>query len=261
MTGCTKGWRCFKMDVQVKKILSSLRSRHIHGIFGEDSEKAIQKIMSLIPHDAVVGIGDSTTMRQLSIPKALKERGNKVLNPFEPKRSQTNSNDALKWHKNMLKKATVSGVFLTGTNAITQDGKLINVDAVGNRVAGMFWGHPISIVVVGRNKIVKDMDEAFYRVRKIIAPNHVRIRSVELGGRNSKTPCAVTGECSDCRAKDRICNIFSVIEGKPLFTDLNVVIVNEDLGLGWDPSWPKDRILRIIENYKKFVWVPVKKES
>jgi hypothetical protein len=191
----------------------------------------------------------------------LKERGNKVLNPFEPKRSQTNSNDALKWHKNMLKKATVSGVFLTGTNAITQDGKLINVDAVGNRVAGMFWGHPISIVVVGRNKIVKDMDEAFYRVRKIIAPNHVRIRSVELGGRNSKTPCAVTGECSDCRAKDRICNIFSVIEGKPLFTDLNVVIVNEDLGLGWDPSWPKDRILRIIENYKKFVWVPVKKES
>lgn len=249
------------MDVQVKKILSSLRSRHIHGIFGEDSEKAIQKIMSLIPHDAVVGIGDSTTMRQLSIPKALKERGNKVLNPFEPKRSQTNSNDALKWHKNMLKKATVSGVFLTGTNAITQDGKLINVDAVGNRVAGMFWGHPISIVVVGRNKIVKDMDEAFYRVRKIIAPNHVRIRSVELGGRNSKTPCALTGECSDCRAKDRICNIFSVIEGKPLFTDLNVVIVNEDLGLGWDPSWPKDRILRIIENYKKFVWVPVKKES
>jgi hypothetical protein len=113
------------------------------------------------------------------------------------------------------------------------------VDAVGNRIAGIFWGHPVSIVVVGRNKIVKDLDEAFYRIKNIIAPNHVRIRSVELGGRNSKTPCAVTGECSDCRAIDRICNIFGVIEGKPLFTDLNVIIVNEDLGLGWDPSWPK----------------------
>jgi hypothetical protein len=261
MTGCTKGWRCFKMGVQIKKILSSLRSRHIHGIFGEDSEEAIQKIMNLIPHDAVVGIGDSTTTKQLGISQALRKRGTSVLDPFEPKRSQVDPDDALRWHKNMLKKATVSDVFLTGTNAITQDGKLINVDAVGNRVAGMFWGHPISIVVVGRNKIVKDMDEAFYRVRKIIAPNHVRIRSVELGGRNSKTPCAITGECSDCRAKDRICNIFSVIEGKPFFTDLNVMIVNKDLGLGWDPSWPKDRILQIIENYKKFVWVPIKKES
>jgi len=249
------------MDAQIKETLSSLHSRHIHGIFVEDSEEAIQKIMNLIPHDAVVGIGDSTTMRQLSIPNALKDRGNKVLNPFEPKGSQTDSNDALRWHKNMLKKATISDVFLTGTNAITQDGKLINVDAVGNRVAGMFWGHPTSIIVVGRNKIVRDMDEAFYRVRKIIAPNHVRIRSVELGGRNSKTPCAVTGECSDCRAEDRICNIFTVIEGKPFFTDLNVIIVNKDLGLGWDPSWPKDRIMQIIEKYKKFVWVPIQKES
>ena len=249
------------MDVQIKKILSSLRSRHIHGIFGEDSEEAIQKIMNLIPHDAVVGIGDSTTTKQLGISQALRKRGTSVLDPFEQKRSRVDPDEALQWHQNMLKKATVSDVFLTGTNAITQDGKLINVDAVGNRVAGMFWGHPISIVVVGRNKIVKDMDEAFYRVRKIIAPNHVRIRSVELGDKNSKTPCAVTGECSDCRAKDRICNIFSVIEGKPFFTDLNVVIVNKDLGLGWDPSWPKDRILQIIEKYKKFVWVPIQKES
>jgi hypothetical protein len=249
------------MDAQIKETLSSLHSRHIHGIFVEDSEETIQKIINLIPHDAVVGIGDSTTMRQLGIPKVLKERGNRVLNPFEPKGSQTKSHDALRWHKNMLKKATISDVFLTGTNAITQDGKLINVDAVGNRVAGMFWGHPTSIIVVGRNKIVRDMDEAFSRIRKIIAPNHVRIRSVELGGRNSKTPCAVTGECSDCRAKDRICNIFSVIEGKPFFTDLNIVIVNEDLGLSWDPSWPKERILQIIEKYKKFVWIPIREEN
>jgi hypothetical protein len=249
------------MDVQIKKTLSSLRSRHIHGIFVKDSEEAIQKIMNLIPHDAVVGIGDSTTTKQLGILKPLRERGTRVLDPFETKKSKRGSNDAFQWHKHVLKKATVSDVFITGTNAITQDGKLINVDAVGNRVAGMFWGHPISIVVVGRNKIVKNMEEAFYRIRKIIAPNHVRIRSKELGGGDSKTPCAITGECSDCRAADRICNIFVIIESKPFFTDLNVVIVNEDLGLSWDSSWPKDRILQIIENYKKFVWVPFKKEN
>jgi len=249
------------MDAQINEILSSLHSRHIHGIFAENSKDAIQKIMNLIPHDAVVGIGDSTTTKQLGIPQALKGRGTRVLNPFEPKRSQTDPKDGFQWHKNMLKKATVSDVFLTGTNAITLDGRLVNVDAVGNRVAGMFWGHPTSVVAVGRNKIVKDLDEAFYRIRNTIAPNHARIRSVELGGKKSKTPCAATGECSDCRAPDRICNIFTIIESKPFFTDLNVVIVNEDLGLGWDPSWPKGRIMEILENYKKFVWIPMKNET
>jgi hypothetical protein len=212
--------------------------------------------MSLISQDAVVGIGDSTTMRQLGIPQTLKEKGIQVLDPFEQDRFQEDPEEGLHRLRKILKEATVGDVFLTGTNAITEDGRLVNVDAVGNRIAGIFWGHPVSIVVVGRNKIVKDLDEAFYRIRNIIAPNHVRIRSVELGGRNSKTPCAVTGECSDCRAIDRICNIFAVIEGKPLFTDLNVIIVNEDLGLGWDPSWPNNRIEQILVNYKRFVWVP-----
>ena len=249
------------MVVLIEEVLTSLRSRHINGFFSENAEDAKQKVMSLISQDAVVGIGDSTTAKQLGIVKALKERGTKVLDPFETKKSKRGPNDALRRHRNILKKATVSDVFLTGTNAITQDGKLVNVDAVGNRVAGMVWGHPTSIIVVGRNKIVKDLDEAFYRIRNTIAPNHARIRSVELGGKKSKTPCAVTGECSDCRAPDRICNIFTIIESKPFFTDLNVVIVNEDLGLGWDPSWPKDRITQIVQNYKKFVWVPIGKET
>jgi len=114
--------------------------------------------------------------------------------------------------------------------------------------------------VVGSNKIVRDLDEAFYRIRNVIAPNHIRIRSVELGGREFRTPCVVTGECSDCRAIDRACNVFTIIEGKPFRTELDVVIIDEDLGLGWDVSWPQDRLTKIIENYKKFAWVPLRKE-
>ena len=144
----------------------------------------------------------------------------------------------------------------TGTNAVTQDGRLVNVDAAGNRVAGMFWGHPTTIIVVGRNKIVKNLDEAFRRIRTVIAPNHIRIRAVELGGRRVETPCVVTGECSDCRVRDRMCNVFTVIEGKPLRTGINVVILEDDLGLSWDESWPRERIAKIIENYKKLVWIP-----
>jgi hypothetical protein len=245
-----------QMDFQIESILSSLHSRHIQGIFAETSQVAIQKVLDLIPPDAVVGIGDSTAIRQAGIPQALKQRGTQVLDAFQPESSGINPRGAERGLNGLMKEATLCDVFLTGTNAITLDGKLVNVDAVGNRVAGIFWGHPTSVVVVGRNKIVKNLDEAFDRIRKVIAPTHSHIRSAELGGGKSRTPCAVTGECNDCRALDRICNIFVIIEGKPYFTDLSVVIVNEDLGLGWDPAWGQSRINHIIQSYKRFVWVP-----
>jgi hypothetical protein len=243
------------MDAEMKEVLASLGSRHMHAVLAETREDAVREILGLVPRDAVVGIGDSTTNRQLGAIAALQARGTKVLNPFEREAPKGGEAPLVRLRR-LLNEATLSDVFLTGANAITRDGRLISLDAVGNRVAGMFWGHPTSIVVAGRNKIVRDLEEGLQRVKKVIAPNHVRIRT-ELGGGDSRTPCAVTGECSDCRAPDRICNIYAIIEGKPYFTEMHVVIVNEDLGLGWDPSWPEDRIARIRDRYRELVWVPV----
>jgi hypothetical protein len=133
-------------------------------------------------------------MRQFGIPQALKTKGIRVLDPFEIKKPGKDPEDGLQRVRRTLKETITSDVFLTGSNALTQDGKLVNLDAVGNRVSGMVWGHPLSIVVAGRNKIVKDLDQAFYRIRNVIAPSHVRIRGAESGVRNHKTPCAITGE-------------------------------------------------------------------
>jgi hypothetical protein len=239
------------MDNVIEQCLASLHSRHINGMVVENPVQAREKILAIIPQDAVVGIGDSTTIRQIGITKVLKDRGTKVLDAFEPQ-----DKDAYDSHAKIVKEATVCDVFLTGTNAITLDGKLVNVDAAGNRVAGMFWGHPLSAIIVGRNKIVKNLEEALQRIRNVIAPNHIRIRSAELGGREFRTPCVTTGECSDCRAEDRACNVFTIIEGKPFRTNLNVIVVDQDLGLSWNPEWAQDRIIQIIENYKKYVWIP-----
>lgn len=245
------------MDMQIEECLASLRSRHMNGIFAENSEVACRKILDLIPQNAVVGIGDSTAVKQIGIVRALVERGTKVLDPFESKDSQIDPKEAYKYTERVTKEATLSDVFLTGTNALTQDGRLVNVDGNGNRVAGMFWGHPISIIVVGKNKIVRDLDEAFHRIRNTIAPNHAYIRTAASRGRKLRIPCAETGECRDCRSSDRVCNIFTILEGKPFRTNLNVIIVDEDLGLGWDASWPKSRIKQIIDNHKKFLWIPM----
>jgi len=237
------------MDRDVIMTLRSLKSRGLNGFYAEDREEAKVKILDLIPQEAVVGIGDSTTVKQIGLIEELKNRGIKVHDGFY-------RGISWKLHYDMVRESTLCDVFLAGTNAVTLDGRLVNVDAVGNRVAGMFYGHPMSIIVVGRNKLVKNLDEAFHRIRNVIAPNHIRIRSVELGGLRFETPCVVTGICNDCRSKHRGCNVFTIIEGKPLRTDINVVIINEDLGLAWDESWPKERISKIIEEYKKFVWIP-----
>ena len=244
------------MDTQIEKVLSSLRARNINAIFAADGSEANRKILSLIPSGATVGIGDSTSTRQLGTLKLLKERGIRSIDPFEPKREDMNIQEYRQQRERIRKETTLTDVFLAGTNALTQDGRLVNVDAVGNRVAGMFWGHPLSIIVVGRNKIVRDLEEAFQRIRYLIAPTHFHMRTL-LGGRKRETPCVATGECTDCRVKDRGCNIFTIIESKPAETDLNIILVNQDLGLGWDPSWPEERIAAIAENYKTLVSIPV----
>jgi hypothetical protein len=243
------------MDERCERTVHSLRRRHIRGVFVENSNEARLKILDLIPRDAVVGMGDSTALRQLGIPGLLQERGTRLLNAFEPSHSTGDPPDTEERRRRILGDAASCDVFLTGTNAVTEDGRLVNVDAMGNRVAGMFWGHRISVIAIGKNKIVRDLEEAFDRIRNVIAPNHIHIRTAQLGGVELKTPCAATGKCSDCRTPDRACNVLTIIEGRPWWTDLNVVLVNEDLGLGWDPSWSQERITHIIENYRKFVWV------
>jgi hypothetical protein len=243
------------MDKEIETTLASLRSRHLNGIFSENSEDARNKILKLIPKDAVVGLGDSTTISQIGVKEELKKRGTRMLSGFDKAMKYSSMKEYEELSHKLRIEATVCDVFLTGTNVVTQDGRLVNVDATGNRVAGMFWGHPNSIIAAGKNKIVKDLDEAFYRLRNVVAPCHSKVK-VTKGGYKRNLPCFVTGKCHDCRESERICNVFTIIEGKPSHTDMNVIVINEDLGLGWNESWPQERISKIVENYRNFVWTP-----
>ena len=114
-------------------------------------------------------------------------------------------------------------VFITGTNALTESGQLVNLDMIGNRVGGITFGPKHVIVLVGRNKIVGDVTDAFYRVKNYCAP----VNSMRL---DKKTPCAKTSYCEECKSPERICNSWTITEKSFPKARIKVVLINEPLG-------------------------------
>lgn len=114
-------------------------------------------------------------------------------------------------------------LFITGTNAVTEDGMLVNLDMIGNRVAGLTFGPKNVIVIVGRNKIVPELDDAMGRIKEYAAP----VNTMRL---DKKTPCAKTGQCHDCKSPDRICNTWTITEKSFPKGRVKVILVNADMG-------------------------------
>ncbi len=123
----------------------------------------------------------------------------------------------------LRRQALTVDLFFTGTNALTEDGMLVNLDMIGNRVAALTFGPKNVVVVIGRNKIVPDLEAAFFRIKDVAAP----VNTQRLG---MKTPCVKTGRCMDCKSPERICNVWSIIEKCFPLGRIKVVLVNEDLG-------------------------------
>jgi L-lactate utilization protein LutB len=120
--------------------------------------------------------------------------------------------------------ALQSDLFFSGTNAVTEEGQLVNLDSLGNRVAGITFGPKHVVIMVGRNKIVPTLDDAIDRIKGIAAPANARRLKKD-------TPCAKTGKCDDCNSPDRICNTWTITEKSKPVGRIQIVIIDEDLGL------------------------------
>jgi hypothetical protein len=234
------------MDNRMAEALKNLKANNFDAKYAENAKAASQIVLNTIPIDATVGVGDSATIRQIGILEELEERGNRILNPFT--RELTTNPKMLEVRNEISRRVFTCDVFITGTNAVTTDGKLVNIDAVGNRVAAMIYGPRKVIIVVSRNKLVENVEEALYRVKNTIAPYHARTKKFP-------TPCAETGRCHDCSSPRRICNTTTIMEKRPWRTDLTLILVDEDLGLSWDEAWPKERINKIKANYEAVTWI------
>ena len=249
-----------EISEEINTTLQALKRRGFDARFAENRDVARKMILDLVPQRWIVGCGDSATVRSIGIIQELVDRGNRVLNPFFQPKIMSDEPEPMPLR---LLKQTSQGcdVFLSSSNAVTLDGRLVNISGSGMRVTGQVFGPLLSILVVGRNKLVKDVDEAIYRIKNVIAPAHAKTVGPDWG-----IPCAAAGKCIEpedfCEPDVRICNIIVIVEGNPTKVEMVVIIVDEDLGLGWNSAWPQERKDKIYSNYKEFTppHAPIKRK-
>jgi hypothetical protein len=204
-------------EKQVERTINALKKNNFEALYVPDSKAALEEVMKRIPDGSTVGVGGSVTLGQIGLMDALKNRKIQLIWPFQQAR---NDEERLE----LIRKSFCSDVFLSSTNAVTEDGRLFNVDATGNRVGAMFIGPKKTIIICGVNKMVKDLEAAEKRVREWTAPQNAKRL-------NRKTPCVETGVCGDCSSPDRICNIYVTLAKKPSRTEVIVILVGENLGI------------------------------
>jgi L-lactate utilization protein LutB len=204
-------------DKLIQRTAKALESNGFKTVLASDKNEALKEVLQLVPEKAKVGIGGSVTVREVGLVSELSKRGNDVLENWSRKVTPEEDMAIRKGHLSC-------DIFITSSNAITEDGKLVNIDGMGNRVASMIFGPKKVIVIAGINKIVKDVHSGIERIRHTATPMNVK----RTGG---TTPC-VTDVCDleKCQPPNRHCHVITIIEKKPIKTDTTIVLVEEELG-------------------------------
>ena len=205
------------MNDRLEEVVAALRRRGFSAESFATGADAAVRVVELAADARSVGFGGSMTLASLGLAETLAAEGKEIWRHGDPK-----------WRPEekmgVMRSELTCDIFLTSANALTADGRLVNIDGNGNRVAASIFGPGRVVFVVGRNKIVDGgIDEAIARIRREACPPNCRRL-------NKKTPCAATGVCADCSSPDRICNVTVVMDRRPSRTDVQVLLVDEDLG-------------------------------
>ena len=204
------------IEERCKKTVEKLKAHEFEAVYVKTKEEAVQEILKWVKPDTKVGVGGSVTIRELGILEPLKARGNTVFDHWVPGLSKEQSLE--------IRKAQMSSdLFLSSSNAVTLNGELVNIDGVGNRVNAISFGPKKVVLVVGFNKIAGSLDEAMKRVRNAASPPNTKRLNLDV-------PCAKLGWCVDCNSPQRACRIVVIHERKPMWTDVLVILVGEELG-------------------------------
>ena len=198
------------------KVVEALTKRHFEAYYVSDKAAAVKKVLEIIPKNHSVAWGGTMTMDELGLKEQLKAAGYALIDRDTGSTPQE--------REQIMHKALNCGSFIMSSNAITEDGQLFNIDGKGNRVAALIYGPENVIIIAGMNKVVKDMDEAYARVRNYAAPANAQRFDID-------TPCKKTGECFDCMSASTICAQFVQTRICKPAGRIKVVLIGESLGI------------------------------
>ena len=227
------------LEQLAQKTILALKRNNFDAGYVPDRKGALAKIIENIPTGATIGCGDSVTLHQIGfIDWISSQKDHEVFDPFSIQAYDFPDWTTFRTERFKLQqKALTANVFVTGTNAITLDGKLVNIDGKGNRVAAQIFGPNKVIFVSGANKIVKDVDEAIKRTMEYAAPINTKRHVEKHNFPIEKLPCAITGMCSHCHHEKKQCRIIAIIDGWspynhcPIEYQPTIIIVGESLGI------------------------------
>jgi hypothetical protein len=203
---------------QAEEIIENLKKRNMDGAYFEKAEQAVAAILSEVPDDILVGLGGSESIVESGLVDALRKKNVKLLDRYKEGITKEEV-----WR--MRKEGLSADIFISSSNAVTLDGKIVNVDGIGNRVAAMIFGPDKVILLVGMNKIVKNVKEAVARIKNHVAPRNAKRVDID-------TPCSKRGYCQDphCKPPHRICSQLVIIESSMLPDRIKLFLVGEELG-------------------------------
>ncbi len=204
------------MNERVKKAISNLQKNNMAGFYVESRQELLSLLSTLLVEGEKIGCGDSVTLEETGVFEYLRNGGYTF---YDKHRQSLTSEEKRKLYLNNFDADT----FVTGTNAVTMDGKLFNIDGNGSRVAPMIYGPRQVIVVVGMNKLVDTVEDAVRRTRQVAAP-------LDAKRLKKNTPCVKLGRCIDCKHEQRICNDFVLIARQFSKDRIKVIFINGDYG-------------------------------
>ena len=207
--------KAIRNKMLAEKVMKGLESRNMEGFYAETKEEALKIALDLIPEGSTVGWGGSVSVSEIGLKDAVCTGNYQVYNRDICKDPEEKRDTELK--------ILGSDYFLCSTNAITEDGIMVNIDGRGNRVAGIICGPRNVIMIVGMNKVVKNLEDAWSRARNEAAP--INAQRFQL-----QTPCKKTGSCADCKSPDTVCCQFVVTRYSKIPKRIKVILVNEDMG-------------------------------
>ncbi len=205
----------------IQKTIQNLKENNFEVYFAENTKQAKKIFITEILNKTVFkssSYADSITMRETGVLDLLQNNPDiDFIDTFSPED---------KWEDRMQKRksALTVDLFLTGTNAVTETGELVNLDMVGNRVSALTFGPDHVVLFIGTNKIVKDREEAFLRIKNIAAPMNA------IRHKNFKLPFQSTSTCHNCKSEQRICNTWTITEKSFPKNRIKIILIDENLG-------------------------------